>query len=283
MQVINLDPVAKESHYNQRISGASSSLSSFAETVLEGKNDPANSASGHKAPASPLVSASVDSVLTRLQESGSVFDADDKKLMHARGVTDADRQRFAEIIQDAAEVGGYDDPISYVQSLSADDQNLLIRVHSLGDLSAISDITVEGAVNLLLPKRDHVDLNNDAVVETGAATTFYFPPPNSPQSVKDAWEATTKDMSFQEKTLAEAQFMLHSVVMNVKYDDDGRLVGFRHHTDPGYKNPFPTSEDEWGPFLDRMIDSFSKAAERFPDLAQHLGTLTTFQRAVVVV
>lgn len=223
-----------------------------------------------------LVSSSVQATLLRLQETGSVFDAKDASLMNVRGVSDPERQRFAEIVVDAAQTGGYNDPVAYIQSLPDADIEVLRRVHSLAETSGVTNTDVEGAINLLLPRREHVDLNNDGLVKNGAATGFYFPPPNSPQSVKDAWDETTKDMSFAEKMMAEVQFMVASIGANTKTDSDGNIIGIYEYTDPEYTNIFPTSQGGWKQFLDRFIAEYTEAVKRTPELADRLAMLKEF-------
>ena len=80
--------------------------------------------------------------------------------------------------------------------------------------------------------------------------------------------------------MAEAQFMVHAFVANIKRDEDGKPIGFHHHTEPDYRNPFPLSEEGWAVFLSRMTERYSKAVERSPDLADHLEMLTRFDQVV---
>ena len=55
--------------------------------------------------------------------------------------------------------------------------------------------------------RDHcVDLDNDGFTDVGAAKLFQFPSPNTPQAVKDAWNAATSDLSEREKSLFSFRF-----------------------------------------------------------------------------
>ena len=202
----------------------------------------------------PLVSNAVSATLLHLQETGSIFNEKDASLMNIRGVTDSDRQRFAEIVQDAAATGGYQDPVGYIQSLSNKDVQVLRRVHSLAETSGVLNTNVEGAVNLLLPPQNHTDLNNDGLVNTGAAVGFVFPPPNAPQSVKDAWEETIKDLPENEKLLATTPFMVASVAANIKFDSEGTAIGIYEHTDPEYRNVFGNTEDEWDALLKGLIE-----------------------------
>lgn len=246
-----------------------------AQHVETAKNDPA-------APkiASPVVENSVDSALFRWRDTGSVFNSKDAHLMQVRDVSPEDRQRFTDIIKDAAANGGYNDPVSYVHALPAEDQHVLRRVHSLAELSGVRETDTEGALNLLLPPSGHVDINNDAVVKTGASAGFVFPPPNSPQSVKDAWENISQDMSFEEKMMAELQFMTRSIGANLKLNGDGVPVGIYDYTDPEYSNVFSTTEAGWQTMLGDMIEEYEKALSRSPGLATHINTFRELRSAM---
>lgn len=224
----------------------------------------------------PLVSNAVAATLLHLQDTGTVFGDKDSSLMNIRGVTDQERQRFAEIVQHAASTGGFENPVDYIQSLSSQDIEVLRRVHSLAEPSGVRNSGVEGAVNLLLPPQNHTDLNNDGLVETGAAVGFVFPPPNAPQSVKDAWEETTKDMSSDERLLASAHFLGASISANIKFDSNGTAIGIYHHTDPEYTNIYGTTEGEWETLLSQLVEESKKAESRDPSFRERTKLLTEF-------
>jgi hypothetical protein len=87
----------------------------------------------------------------------------------------------------------------FLASLSAEDLALLQQAKGLAATINVSSLSEEGAANLLLDRESHVDLNNDGLVEVGAAKIITFPPVNAPQSVKDAWEAATAGMSERDR------------------------------------------------------------------------------------
>lgn len=216
---------------------------------------PASAAQPASYSKAPGVSAAVGAALLQIQETGSVFGRDDTRLMHIRGISDQDRQRFAEIVQDAAANGGYDDPLGYIKSLSKDDIGVLQRVHSLAEPKGVTGVkTEEGAFNLLLPQSRQVDTNNDAIVERGMAKTFVFPPPNAPQEMKDAWEATTAGMSEKERMLATVPFMVSALAANIRFDDSGTPVGLIEPGEEGYTNIFGTAKADWTEMLFEMIE-----------------------------
>ncbi len=223
-----------------------------------------------------LVSNAVSATLLHLQDTGTVFGDKDSDLMNIRGVTDQERQRFAEIVQHAASTGGFENPVDYIQSLSRDDIEVLRRVHSLAEPSGVRNTNVEGAVNLLLPPQNHTDLNNDGLVATGAAVGFVFPPPNAPQSVKDAWEETTKNMSSDERLLASAHFLTASISANIKFDSDGKAIGIYDHTDPEYTNIYGTTEGEWETLLSQLLEQSKKAESIDPSYRERTKLLTEF-------
>ena len=261
-----------------------STQAALASQAQTGQADPTNKAaetSVQRAEAAiisaPRVSAAVQNTLLQLQETGSVFDVEDRRLMNLRGVSDTDRQRFAQIVQEAANADAYNDPVAFIQSLPPEDVEVLRRVHSLAETRGVTDTdTVEGAVNLLLPPHQHVDINDDGLVTNGMAVGFHFPPPNAPQSVKDAWDETTKHMSPDEKMLASGVFLTVIAGANVKTDANGTVIGLYDHTDPEYTNPFGTTDQDWDALLEKMIAEFKEGVKRDPSLRDRLDLLMDF-------
>lgn len=88
---------------------------------------------------------------------------------------------------------------SFLASLSAADLALLQQAKGLAGAINVSALSEEGAANLLLDRAAHVDLNNDGLVEVGAAKIIAFPPVNAPQAAKDAWDAATAGMSERDR------------------------------------------------------------------------------------
>ena len=242
-----------------------------------GSADSAKSAGQAVTSYSPLVSDAANAVLLRFQETGSVFGARDARFMQVREVSAADQQRFAEIIQDAAAQDGYSDPVGYIKSLPAEDIEILRRVHSIAETRGVTQTTREGATNLLLPPQNHVDTNNDAIVDVGAARTFVFPPPNAPQAVKDAWEETTRGMSERERLLGTTSFLTITATENLEVDGNGKAVGFHEPGDPEYKNPFGATVDAWESMLSDMIAGSKSMESKDSRYAQQTALLTKFR------
>jgi len=275
-------------YYNTYQNSGIASVNQTQKTASDAKHDDAGSQAkkSHLTAVAvdisgPRVSDAVNRVLLRLQETGGVFDRKDAQLMNVRGVSDGDRQRFAEIIDTAANNGAYNDPVSYVKTLSSEDVNVLRRVHSLAENTGVTDTrTTEGAINLLLPPQDHVDTDNNGLVSNGTATGFRFPPPNAPQSVKDAWDAITSEMSLEEKMMAEAAFFPAMISANIKTNSSGKPIGIYEPTDPEYTNIFGTTQGDWNSLLQKTIKEYQEAVKRSPELQPQLDMLLEFVKDI---
>jgi len=89
--------------------------------------------------------------------------------------------------------------------MSQDELKLLQKASSLAKSIHVNSLSQEGAMNLLAqPDRTGmVDLNNDGIVEVGAARTMSFPPVNAPESVHKAWQQATEGLSTWDKAVLE--------------------------------------------------------------------------------
>jgi len=89
--------------------------------------------------------------------------------------------------------------------MSQDELALLQKATSLAAPIKVNALSQEAAINLLAqPDRTGmVDLNNDGIVEVGAARTISFPPVNAPARVHDAWEKATEGLSEWDKKTME--------------------------------------------------------------------------------
>lgn len=120
------------------------------------------------------------------------------RLLSLRGLSTQESADFAALLGDAQQA--MDDGKSAKQVLkgmSQEELTLVQRASSLADPINVSGLSKEGATNLLAQPdySDHVDLDNDGIVEVGKARTVTFPPVNAPQHVKDAWDEATEGMS----------------------------------------------------------------------------------------
>ena len=105
-----------------------------------------------------------------------------------------------------------------LSAMSAGELKLLQKSTSLADPIMVSSLSDEGARNLLAqPDRTGmVDLNNDGIVEVGAARTVSFPPVNAPDSVHKAWDKATENISDQDKMILQLQMHLHIYGFNIE-------------------------------------------------------------------
>ena len=98
---------------------------------------------------------------------------------------------------DAAVSGG--GAKQFLAALTPQDLTLLQQASGLAECIDVASLSEEGAANLLLANDSRVDLNNDGLVEVGAARLIAFPPVNAPQAAKEAWEAATAGMSDRDR------------------------------------------------------------------------------------
>jgi len=88
-----------------------------------------------------------------------------------------------------------------LQSMDTSELELVQNAHRLADPIKPSEISDEGAINLLSQPdcSDAVDTNNDGIIEVGKAHMIMFPLPDSPEFVKQAWTDATEGMTEMEK------------------------------------------------------------------------------------
>ncbi len=120
--------------------------------------------------------------------------------------------------------GGYASPESYLKKLSSEDLATIQQVHHLADPIQPDTLSSESALNLLLPPDAQVDENRDGLTAVGAAYTIRFPDSNTPPKVRMAWEASTKDMSEQDRMLHVMQMSSQLLTANMHFDQDGQYV-----------------------------------------------------------
>jgi hypothetical protein len=142
-------------------------------------------------------------------------------LLKRRGLSDQQVSSFAELLDEAHTQ--QEKNISAKQVLSnmtADELQLLQKATSLAEPIKIGSLSKESSINLLAqPDRTGlVDLNNDGIVEVGAAKNIVFPPVNAPAHIKAAWEEATAHLSEQDKMTLEfhSHFLTHGVLVDDK-------------------------------------------------------------------
>jgi len=155
------------------------------------------------------------------------------KLLHVRGLSQGQVADFAELLESAAEKLDEDTSAKQVLAdMSVDELQLLQTATSLADPIKVVSLSDEGAMNLLAQpdKTGMVDLNNDGLVEVGAAKMITFPPVNAPAEVHEAWEQATEGMSDGDRMIMQLKMHHHVYGMHI----------------PGIptKQPLPT-EQQW--------------------------------------
>jgi hypothetical protein len=157
----------------------------------------------------------------------------------------------------------------YLATLKLDELAELQKASRLADPININKLSEEGARNLLAKgdKTKFVDLNNDGITEIGAGKSLIFPPPNAPQSVKDAWEKATANLSFKEKMLAQTPFLVAQLEANVHQLPDGS-VRVTEPGEPGYVNPFAGDAGDFCNLIDRIVEKLRNFLKRETDPEQ---------------
>ncbi len=185
-------------------------------------------------------------------------------LLKSRKISDKDMVEFKKIIDDAEYAS---DAKAFLKSLSKDELALVKRGngygHTIND-SHINSMNEEGARNLLVQpdNRFKVDYDNNGIVESGVANLFIFPPPNSSEEVKDAWDKMTESMSDEERLMAELPFAKRAYQANMLQDESGKAIRYISSDEKGYTNIFPTEKNDWLTLLDE-IDAHLDIVEKY--------------------
>jgi len=149
--------------------------------------------------------------------SSTGLSTDSMNLLQARGLSKTQITDFSSLLKEAQEQ--QDNNISakeVLNTMSKSELQLLQTATSLAFPINVNSLSKEGAINLLAQpdKTGLIDLNNDGIVEVGAARNIMFPPVNAPAYVKDAWDKSTEGLSFFDKAVLELN--LHISVYGVE-------------------------------------------------------------------
>lgn len=123
-------------------------------------------------------------------------------LLQARNLSEGNIEQFSSILSRAKQSG--QSAKDFLKSLSQQEMHVVQKANSLADRIDVTSISAEGAHNLLTQPDNSgkVDLNNDGIVEVGAARSIIFPPVNAPEFVKKAYaEATEGKQGFDRLSL----------------------------------------------------------------------------------
>lgn len=142
------------------------------------------------------------------------------ELLQRRDMSDTEVEAFQLLLNQAqSEMASEDESAkSVLEQMSAEELALLQKANSLAERISLGGLSEEGAANLLAQPdfSDRVDLNNDGIVEVGAARNIVFPPVNAPDHVKAAWEEATADLNESDKMML--QLHMHLSVYGVQTD-----------------------------------------------------------------
>ena len=149
--------------------------------------------------------------------SSTSFSTESMNLLQTRGLSETQITDFASLLDEAHEQ--QENNISakeVLNTMSKSELQLLQTATSLAAPINVNSLSKEGAMNLLAQpdKTGLVDLNNDGIVEVGAARNIMFPPVNAPAHVKNAWDKATEGLSFFDKAVLELN--LHISVYGVE-------------------------------------------------------------------
>ncbi len=149
--------------------------------------------------------------------SSTRLSTESMNLLQTRGLSETQIADFASLLKEAHEQ--QDNHISakeVLNTMSKSELQLLQTATSLAFPINVNLLSKEGAINLLAQpdKTGLVDLNNDGIVEVGAARNIMFPPVNAPAYVKDAWDKSTEGLSFFDKAVLELN--LHISIYGVE-------------------------------------------------------------------
>ncbi|MFN7734489.1 MAG: hypothetical protein ACK52S_04365 [Pirellula sp.] len=162
--------------------------------------------------------------------------SDSPSVREGKTATDL-RDDYKKILCNAYNNGAYADPQSYVRKLSSEDLSAIQQVHHLANPIQPSSLSAEASLNLLLPPDAQVDENLDGLTDVGAATTFRFPDSNTPSEVRKAWEATTQELSDEDRMLYQMQIGSQLLLANMHFDENGEYLGSSEPGDADWVNP----------------------------------------------
>ncbi len=165
----------------------------------------------------------------------------DIRLLILRGVKNDKIEAYTGILEQFhGDPANRDDPVVFLRNLSSDGIELLKQAQSIpaGKQIDVSGLDKEEALNFILPQSEKVDLDNDGLVASASGGKgFMFPPPNAPQSVKDAWDDVTDGMSESDIFLMSGKFMTMFTLANFHVDDNGNVTR-TEPGEPGWRNIF---------------------------------------------
>lgn len=192
------------------------------------------------------------------------------------------RDIFVGVLEKARDVGGENNPIEFLESLSPIELRALQKHHGLGDPIYPSKLDFEGAFNLLRLPDEARDINRDGLIGRGIGHSIQFPPPDAPREVIDAWNEATKGLDWLAKATMEFSMWLRAggrdVILN---ESSGKSQS------AGSSGRMPTSDSylsdsfDWREFALSMISFEAENARYNTSDTQrrvHQLRLSTFEK-----
>lgn len=169
----------------------------------------------------PAPSPSASAPVAKAASLEAILGVTHTELSALRGVSTQTQATYAGVLNKAYSSGGISQARQFLQSLSADELEAVRQNHCLADPINPTQLSEEGAQNLLLPEGYSVDLNHDGVDEVGAARTMHFPPRDAPVAFKEAWFQATANMD--DGDVMTYSLTMHGAVYGLQID--GQSVG----------------------------------------------------------
>ena len=162
-------------------------------------------------------SSSTDAAPVTPPDLSSILGLTHVELANMRGLSTACQADYAAILNRAYGCPQSNSVKSFLGQLNSNELHTLQLNHGLAAPIQVSEISEEGARNLLLPEGYSVDLNHDGTDEVGAGRSLAYPPHDAPASVREAWFQATADMD-PGMTMTYA-LMMHGAMYGIAVDD----------------------------------------------------------------
>lgn len=199
-----------------------------------------------------------------------------------RYATDSDpatlKREYGEILNRSLDEGGYRDPEGFLQSLSAEELEVVQVIHRLADPIDLARLDEEGMLNLLLPPPAQIDLNFDGLTRVGLGNMIRFPDSRTPPAVVEAWNEATANLEPREKMTFQLQMKLPTLLANFVLNDDGSFSHARQPGDPDFVNPMASPGYSYLDLTDRQLESledfkYQMSPERYESQTAFWGAL----------
>lgn len=211
--------------------------------------------------------AAFSEVFMPTQIAVTSFNAKDQRLLGLRGLSPDDEASFASLLARAQGVSPADRQ-SVLNGLTASELETLRKAHSLADPINPAGLSQEGVYNLFQAPSEAKDLDHDGFQSVGIAKMWCFPPPDAPESLRKAWEASTAGLSDGEVMLKMGIFLPPP---QFALDGNGNLLKVINPGDPEWKDPYGGSGFSWQRVVQGEIDG-NELGRAYNTTAHYLET-----------